>query len=128
VSAGALVGLVSAPPHIGAWVLLVAVAYSAGIALLAAVRTGTYPLAWFAEVLLAAGWGERAGLAALLEDAAARLVLREVKGGYKLPPRAWTTRSPTPTMTTTSSTNEVFTQELGEEPGEEPEEPAVHEP
>ncbi len=81
--AGAVVGLVSAPPHIGAWVLPVAAAYSAGIALLAAVRTGTYPLARTAEVLLAAGWGERAGLAALLEDAAARMVLREVKGGYE---------------------------------------------
>ena len=83
--AGAVVGLVSAPPHIGAWVLPVAAAYSAGIALLAAVRTGTYPLARTAEVLLAAGWGERAGLAALLEDAAARMVLREVKGGYVRP-------------------------------------------
>jgi hypothetical protein len=81
--AGALVGLVSGPPHVGLWVLLVAAVYSAGIALLAAVRTGTYPLAWFAEVLLAAGWGERAGLAALLEDAAGRMVLREVKGGYE---------------------------------------------
>jgi hypothetical protein len=66
-------------------VLLVAAAYSAGIAVLAAVRTGTYPLAWFAEVLLAAGWGERAGLAALLEDAAGRMVLREVKGGHEFP-------------------------------------------
>lgn len=81
--AGAVVGLVSAPPHIGAWVLPVAAAYSAGIALLAAVRTGTYPLARTAEVLLAAGWGERAALAALLGDAAARMVLREVKGGYE---------------------------------------------
>jgi hypothetical protein len=81
--AGALVGLVSAPPHLGLLVLLVAVAYSAGIALLAAVRTGTYPLASMAEMLLAAGWGERAGLAALLDDAAGRMVLREVKGGYE---------------------------------------------
>jgi hypothetical protein len=34
--AGALVGLVSGPPHVGLWVVLVAAAYSAGIALLAA--------------------------------------------------------------------------------------------
>jgi hypothetical protein len=80
--AGAVVGLVSAPTHSGAWVLPVAAAYSAGIALLAGVRTGTYPLAWFAEVLLTAGWGERVALAALFEDAVEQELLRAVEGGY----------------------------------------------
>jgi hypothetical protein len=50
--------------------------------LLAAARTGTYPLGWLAEVLLTAGWGERVALAPLLQEAVDRRVLRAVKGGY----------------------------------------------
>jgi hypothetical protein len=81
--AGAVVGLISAPAGIGVWIVLVAAAYSAGIAALAAARTGNYPLALSAEIILAAGWGERPALAVLLEDAAERGVLRAARDGYQ---------------------------------------------
>lgn len=81
--AGAVVGLISAPAGIGVWIVLVAVAYSAGIAALAAARTGTYPLALTAELVFAAGWGERPAFSALLEDAAGRGVLRAAGDGYE---------------------------------------------
>lgn len=81
--AGAVVGLISAPAGIGFWIVLVAAAYSAGIAALAAARTGNYPLALAAEIILAVGWGERPRFAALLDDAAGREVLRAAGNGYE---------------------------------------------
>lgn len=83
VPAGAVVGLVSAPPAMGLWVLVPVAGYCAGISVMAAERTGPFPLALLAELIFAAGWGERPRFAALLEDAAAREVVRAKGNGYE---------------------------------------------